>query len=64
MNRIFSKLMDYPEPKDREDLYKLIRENISSVKEKTKVLDTEEKRKQKQMRIEKRRNAKRGINLA
>ena len=55
MNRIFSKLMDYPEPKNREDLYKLIRENILSIKE---------KRKQKQMRIEKRRNAKRGVNLA
>lgn len=64
MNRIFSKLMDYPEPKNREDLYKLIRENISSVKEKTKILDAEEKRKQKQIRLEKRRNAKRGVNLA
>lgn len=63
MNRIFSKLMDYPEPKNREELYKLIRENISSVKEKTRVLDAEEKRKQKQMRLEKRRNAKRGVNL-
>lgn len=49
--------MDYPEPKHREELYKTIRENISMVRQM-------EKRDKKKMRLAKRRDAKRKINLA
>ena len=64
MNRIFSKLMEYSEPKNREELYKMIRDNISTIKQNNKVLDAEERIMKKKIRQEKRRNAKRGINMA
>lgn len=62
MDRIFDKIINYSEPKKYEELYKMIRDNISIVKRINKTKETEEKQKRKRLRQEKRRNAKKGIN--